>query len=101
MKRWGAITIAMTMMSLSAADAQDTTLTGLWSSKRYFGPEVRGELRITRAGDRWQASVISSAGARSARENIVTQRARRIRRGRGRDFLSALCVPLASSASKR
>jgi CubicO group peptidase (beta-lactamase class C family) len=47
---------------VSAAWAQDTTLVGLWQSTRYNAPPVRGELRITRAGDQWQASI----GSRSA-----------------------------------
>ena len=39
---------------LGAARAQDTSLVGLWYAKRYFGPEVRGELLLQRTGDRWQ-----------------------------------------------
>ena len=42
--------------------AQDTALVGLWQSTRYTAPPVRGELRITRNADRWQAEI----GSRSA-----------------------------------
>ena len=59
-----AITLSM---SLSAAHAQDTTLVGLWQSTRYTAPAVRGELRITRNADRWQAEI----GARTAVALVV------------------------------
>ena len=45
-----------------AAHAQDTSLVGLWQSKRMFGPEVRGTLELRQNGDRWQATI----GARTA-----------------------------------
>lgn len=54
-------------MSVSAAHAQDTTLVGLWQSTRYTAPAVRGELRITRNADRWQAEI----GARTAVALVV------------------------------
>ncbi|MEP6905875.1 MAG: hypothetical protein ABI875_07300, partial [Gemmatimonadales bacterium] len=50
-----------------SARAQDTTLVGLWQSKRWFGPEVRGELRITHSGDRWQATI----GSRTAEVHVA------------------------------
>jgi CubicO group peptidase (beta-lactamase class C family) len=55
----------------SLACAQDTTLVGLWQSKRWFGPEVSGELRITRAGDRWQAAIASrKANVRMSHDSV-------------------------------
>ena len=39
------------------ACAQDTNLAGLWHSKRYFGPEVRGRLEVRQVGPRWQATI--------------------------------------------
>ena len=46
----------------SVACAQDTSLAGLWQSKRIFGPEVRGRLELRQNGESWQATI----GARSA-----------------------------------
>jgi CubicO group peptidase (beta-lactamase class C family) len=53
--------------ALGAAEAQDTSLVGLWYAKRYFGPEVRGELIVQRTAGRWQASV----GARTAEVRVA------------------------------
>jgi CubicO group peptidase (beta-lactamase class C family) len=47
--------------------AQDTSLVGLWQSKRYFGPEVRGKLELRQTGDRWQARI----GSRTADVRVV------------------------------
>lgn len=41
----------------SAAAQTDTSLAGVWYAKRRFGPDLRGELRLVRTGDRWQASI--------------------------------------------
>jgi CubicO group peptidase (beta-lactamase class C family) len=49
-------------LSVISAHAQDTSLVGLWQSKRYFGPEVRGTLELRQARERWQATI----GARTA-----------------------------------
>jgi CubicO group peptidase (beta-lactamase class C family) len=54
--------LALTFAALTTAHAQDTSLVGLWHSKRYFGPEVRGKLELIRASDKWHASI----GARTA-----------------------------------
>lgn len=57
-------TALLSCVSLGAipAHAQDTSLVGLWQSKRYLGPEVRGTLELRQAGERWQATI----GARTA-----------------------------------
>ena len=44
-------------LTSSAACAQDTSLVGLWQSKRIFGPEVRGKLELRQKGERWQATI--------------------------------------------
>ena len=62
MQRAAALSVLITCTALGAARAQDTSLVGLWYAKRYFGPEVRGDLIVERAGGRWQASI----GARTA-----------------------------------
>lgn len=62
-----ALTILLTCTTLGAAHAQDTSLVGLWYAKRYFGPEVRGDLLVQRTGDRWEASI----GARTARVRVA------------------------------
>jgi hypothetical protein len=41
MQRAAALSALLATTALGAAGAQDTSLVGLWSSKRYFGPEVR------------------------------------------------------------
>jgi CubicO group peptidase (beta-lactamase class C family) len=68
MKRTLAMAILLSTTPLSAVHAQDTTLVGLWQSKRWFGPEVRGELRITRSANLWRASI----GSREAQ--VTTSR---------------------------
>ena len=65
----GAVLLASA--AFPAARAQDTSLVGLWASKRYFGPEARGELRIARDGARWTASIgARSADVRLARDSV-------------------------------
>lgn len=55
------------LLLASGAGAQtDTSLVGLWYAKRWFGPELRGELRLVRKGDRWEASI----GPRTATANV-------------------------------
>ena len=54
-------------LTSSAACAQDTSLVGLWQSKRYFGPEVRGKLELRQKDGRWQATI----GARTAEVRIA------------------------------
>ena len=67
MKRVVVALILMSSATAVVAHAQDSSLVGLWYSKRYFGPEVRGELRITRLGDAWKATI----GARSATARVT------------------------------
>jgi hypothetical protein len=59
--------VSLAAVLASSATAQDTSLVGLWSSKRWFGPEVRGELMVRKTADGWRASI----GARSAEVRIV------------------------------
>src|SRR5262245_57732967 len=40
-----------------AAEDGAASLVGLWGSERVFGPEVRGELTLTRQGTEWHASI--------------------------------------------
>jgi CubicO group peptidase (beta-lactamase class C family) len=55
-------TIAVSVILSSAASAQqDTSLVGLWYAKRWFGPDVKGDLIVQRNGARWQASIGSRA----------------------------------------
>jgi CubicO group peptidase (beta-lactamase class C family) len=53
-------------LGVSTVQAQDTSLVGLWQSKRYFGPEVRGRLELRQEGDRWQTTI----GARTAEVRV-------------------------------
>lgn len=71
MKRVVVALILMSSLAIGEAHAQDSSLVGLWSSKRYFGPEVRGELRLTRLGDTWTATIGSrTATARVTRDSV-------------------------------
>jgi CubicO group peptidase (beta-lactamase class C family) len=67
MQRAAALSVLLACTALGAARAQDTSLVGLWYAKRYFGPEVRGDLIVQRTAGRWQASI----GARTAEVRIA------------------------------
>src|SRR5687768_17409335 len=54
------------LAGVTTAPAQDTSLVGLWQSKRYFGPEVRGRLELRQEGERWLATI----GSRTAQVNV-------------------------------
>src|ERR1700675_3276828 len=43
--------------STRAQDSKPGVTEGLWEAKRRFGPDVRGQLMITRAADGWRADV--------------------------------------------
>jgi CubicO group peptidase (beta-lactamase class C family) len=62
MRYRGLFVLLAASASFKNAQAQDTSLAGLWYSKRHFGPEVRGTLELTRRGEHWRASI----GARTA-----------------------------------
>lgn len=67
MQRAAVLSLLLACTALDAAHAQDTSLVGLWYAKRWFGPEVRGELIVQRTGDRWRASI----GARTAEFSVA------------------------------
>ena len=64
-----ALAVLLTCTALGAAPAQDTSLVGLWYAKRYFGPEVRGDLIVQRTGGRWQSASPSSSRSRFFRRS--------------------------------
>src|SRR4051812_6403274 len=58
--------LALLVSAAVPLDAQTADpLTGLWSSESSFGPQLRGELRVTRKGSRWTATI---SGATSSFE---------------------------------
>ena len=67
LQRATALPMLLACTALGAARAQDTSLVGLWYAKRYFGPEVRGDLILQRIEDHWQATI----GARTADVRVV------------------------------
>jgi CubicO group peptidase (beta-lactamase class C family) len=67
MPRAAALSVLLACTALGTASAQDTSLVGLWYAKRWFGPEVRGDLIVQRTGGRWQASI----GARTAEVRVA------------------------------
>ena len=56
-RRLSALTALVLLSSTAVASAQDTSLVGLWEARRWFGPDLRGELVIERVGQRWRASI--------------------------------------------
>ena len=55
----------------SAAAPQDTSLAGLWYSKRWFGPELRGEVVLQRLAAGWRATIAGrTSEARVARDSV-------------------------------
>jgi hypothetical protein len=70
----GAMMLAVVAFSVLAARhrVQAPSLVGLWEAKRRFGPDLRGELVIDRAGAVWRASVAGrQASAAIARDSIT------------------------------
>ena len=55
MLRW-ALLLGLAI-SPSVALCQDTSLAGIWYDKRWFGPELRGELHVQRTASGWQARI--------------------------------------------
>jgi CubicO group peptidase (beta-lactamase class C family) len=66
MHRALAVAALLAGAALGEAHAQDTAIVGLWASKRWFGPEVHGQLIVERTGNRWRASI----GARAAEARV-------------------------------
>ena len=59
--------VALAALLSSAASAQqDTSLVGLWYAKRWFGPDVKGDLIVQRADGSWHASI----GSRDAQVRL-------------------------------
>jgi CubicO group peptidase (beta-lactamase class C family) len=54
-----AVTVVLCLVSLVASADQPTSreLVGLWAARRSFGPQVRGDLTITRDGKSWTAEI--------------------------------------------
>ena len=55
-----AVAAALLALPAIAGDSPNVTagdFAGLWEARRYFGPEVRGELVLTREGDVWTAEI--------------------------------------------
>lgn len=67
MRRW--LLLLSFALSLPAAEPD---LTGLWRARRVYGPELRGALTITRAGDAWSAEIAGRAATvRVEREQVT------------------------------
>jgi len=59
-------------LSPSIAPCQDTSLAGIWYDKRWFGPELRGELLVHRTASGWEARIAGrDAEYRGADDRIV------------------------------
>jgi CubicO group peptidase (beta-lactamase class C family) len=65
-------TVAVTVLLASTVSAQqDTSLVGLWYAKRWFGPDVKGELIVQRNGASWRASIVSrTADVRVSHDSV-------------------------------
>jgi CubicO group peptidase (beta-lactamase class C family) len=53
----GVLSPALALAQSAAPSGDATRLLGLWGTTRSFGPEIRGELTIARAGDAWRATI--------------------------------------------
>ena len=64
------LALAVILPSIASAQ-QDTSLVGLWYAKRWFGPDVKGELIVQRSGSSWSASIASrSAEVRVSHDSV-------------------------------
>ncbi len=52
-----ALATLLASLSLASAPPAASDFTGLWEARRSFGPEVRGELVMTREGRSWTAEI--------------------------------------------
>ena len=60
-------------LSPSIAPCQDTSLAGIRYDKRWFGPELRGELLVHRTASGWEARIAGrDAEYRGADDRIVS-----------------------------
>lgn len=74
MRRTVAVALVLCCVGAGGIRAQtsDTSLTGLWYAKRWFGPELRGELQLRQMGGAWQTVMGSrTANVRVARDSFV------------------------------
>jgi predicted permease len=55
-----AVVFAMVLVP-QRLNAQDTTLAGLWRARQWYGPELRGELRLERTASGWSAAIAGRA----------------------------------------
>jgi len=53
----GVLSTALSLAQSAAPAGDVARLLGLWGTTRSFGPEIRGELTITRAGAGWRAAI--------------------------------------------
>ena len=54
-----------------AQATSDSSLVGLWTAKKYFGPYVRGRLVVDRRGGEWRAEIAGrSAPVRTAGDTV-------------------------------
>ncbi|CUS43387.1 MAG: serine hydrolase [Pseudomonadota bacterium] len=54
------------------APGQTGDLSGLWQAKKRFGPDIRGELTITRDGKSWRAQLAGRQATVTADGNTIT-----------------------------
>ncbi|MEW5251741.1 serine hydrolase domain-containing protein [Microbulbifer sp. 2201CG32-9] len=45
---------ALCLLSIGQSEAKDNELVGMWEGKRIAGPEIQGDIIITRESDRWR-----------------------------------------------
>src|SRR5437899_3281994 len=56
-----------------AQATSDSSLVGLWTAKKYFGPYVRGRLVVDRRGGEWRAEIAGrSAPVRTAGDTVAS-----------------------------
>ena len=82
----GVLSSTALALAQSATPAGDANrLLGLWGTTRSFGPEIRGELTLARAGDEWRATIGgTSAPVRMSGDTITLTLAASLGSFRGR-----------------
>ena len=67
------VAIIVGLMSICSftSSAQDTSLVGLWQSKKRFGPDLRGELLIQHEAGAWRAQIRARSVAALVRNDSV------------------------------
>jgi CubicO group peptidase (beta-lactamase class C family) len=74
LRKWASVMVGVALFPIASAFAADPAaeLAGLWGCERSYGPEVRGDLTISRSRSKWSVSIGAfETAARSENGEIV------------------------------